>query len=109
MAIASKMDDREIRNRLDFLGSTESDTEPPRSLKSSAGKPIPEFLKEFYDDLFRHPAPPIIPPNGATQDGLGRAQAGYARPHLDGCPGTGYVNRQGAIGPPHARIKIFPK
>ena len=109
MAIETKMDDCEIRNRLDFLGSTESDAGPHWSSKPSAGTPILEFIKDFYDHLFRgSTSAPIIRANSATQDGLGRAQAGSAA-HLDGCHGTGYVNRRGAIGPPHARIKIIPK
>ena len=84
MAIETMMDDREIRNHLDFLGSTESDAGPLRSLKPSAGKPIPEFFKEFYDDLFRvTQSAPIIASNGATLDSLGSVQVGYASLHLD--------------------------
>lgn len=67
MAIETKMDGCEIRNRLDSLGSTESDVAPLWSLKPSAGKPILEFLEEFYDYRFRGPefAPssaPMAPP-----------------------------------------------
>ena len=80
MAIATKMDDLEIRNHLDFLGSTESDTAPLRSLKPSANTPILEFIKDFYDDLFRNPDfAPIVRPSAATQDRLEDAPAGYAR------------------------------
>ena len=110
MAIETKMDDCEIRNRLDFLGSTESDAGPHRSTKPSTGTPILEFIKDFYEDLFRGSTfAPIIRANGATQDGLGRAPAGYARRHLGGDPKTGYVNRPAANGPPHARINSPPQ
>lgn len=105
MAIATKMDDREIRNRLHSLGSSESDTGPLRSLKPSASTPILQFIKDFYDDLFRNPDfAPIVRPSGATQDRLEDAPAGYARSHLDGFPDLGGGNRRAAIGPPHARI-----
>lgn len=105
MAIASKMDDCGIRNRLDLLGATESDAGPLQSLKPSAGTPILEFLKEFYDYRFRDPEfAPIIRADGATQDRLEDALAGYARSRLDGYPDLGNGNRRPAIGPPHARI-----
>ena len=116
MAIESKMDDCEIRDHLDFLGSTEADAGPNRSLKPSAGTPILEFIKDFYDHLFRTPASPgIIPANGATQangaaqDTLEGTQAGSAKSHLDGYPDTGHVNRRAAIGPPHSRPNITPQ
>lgn len=107
MAIETMMDDREIRNHLDFLGSTESDAGPLRSLKPSAGKPIPEFFKEFYDDLFRvTQSAPIIASNGATLDSLGSVQVGYASLHLDRYTGLAYANRRCPIGPPHGRINF---
>ena len=107
MAIATKMDDREIRDRLHSLGSSEPDTGPLRSLKPSASTPILQFIKDFYDDLFRNPDfAPIVRPSGATQDRLEDAPAGYARSHLDGYPDLANGNRRTAIGPPHSRINF---
>ncbi len=74
------------------------------------GKAIPEFVKEFYDYQFRNSEfAGIIRANGATQDGLENAQAGYARMLFDGYPDMSYVNRRTAIGQLHARINITPQ
>ena len=110
MANEIKMDDREIRTRLDFLGFTAEDAELLRSLKPWADKYIPEFVKEFYNYQFRNPEfASIIRSNGATQEGLEGAQAGYARMLFDGYPDMGYVNRRIIIGELHARINITPQ
>ncbi|MCI0848191.1 MAG: globin-coupled sensor protein, partial [Chloroflexi bacterium] len=110
MAKQTTMDERTIRTRLDFLGFTSSDAELLRSMKPWADQAINGFVKEFYDYQFKDPEfASIIRSNGATQDGLESAQAGYARMLFDGYPDMGYVNRRMAIGELHARINITPQ
>ena len=76
MAIEIKMDDCEIRNRLDSLGSTGSHLGQHRLLKPSPGTPVLEFVKDFYDDLFRtSESNGIIP---ASVSKFGDAESGFS-------------------------------
>lgn len=110
MAKEITVDAREIRNRLDFPGFTDSDAELLRSMKPWAGKAIPEFVKVFYDYQFRDPDfSETSAPTASPGTALRPRRPVYARTLFDGCLDMTSVNRRIAIGRLHARINITPR
>ena len=106
----NRMTDQEIKDRLEFLGFTQSEARLLESLKAWATEATPKFAKQFYDRSFKNQEfAAIIKANNSTQERLEGAQAAYALDLFRGTPDSSYVDKRYRIGAIHARINITPR
>jgi hypothetical protein len=105
-----RLDDRQIADRLVFLGFVQEDADRLSSLRSWVHRVADQFLKLFYDDQFSHPDfVEIVERAGSTRQRLESFQGDYLLDLFDGMPDAEYVESRLRIGALHAKINVTPR
>jgi len=104
------LDDRQIADRLVFLGFVQEDATRLTSLRPWAQRVADQFLKLFYDDQFSHPEfVEIVDRAGSTRERLQAFQRDYLLDLFDGMPDKAYVESRLRIGALHAKLSVTPR
>ena len=98
-------DDRQIAERLVFLGFLQPDAALLRSLRSWVQRVADAFLQQFYDHQFSYPEfVQLVEASGSTRERLSSFQRDYLLDLFQGMPDVAYVQRRQRIGDVHARL-----
>jgi hypothetical protein len=102
--------DREIADRLVFLGFVQEDAGLLISLRPWVQRVADKFLAAFYDDQFSHPEfVEIVERAGSTRERLQAFQRDYLLDLFDGMPDAEYVESRLRIGALHAKLSVTPR
>src|SRR5690242_17645133 len=96
---AMGLDDREIADRLVYLGFVQQDADVLLSLRPWAQRIVDEFLREFYDHQFSHREfVELVEAAGADRKRLEMTQRTYFLELFQGMPNAKYVESRQRIG-----------
>lgn len=104
------LDDRQIADRLVYLGFVHEDGELLRSLRPWVESVADAFLREFYDHQFSHAEfREVVQRAGSNRQRLAEFQRAYLLSLFDGEPDAAYIESRLRIGAVHAQLGITPR
>ena len=104
------LDDRQIAERLVYLGFVQQDADVLLSLRPWAQRVVGDFLEQFYDHQFSHREfVELMEAAGTSRARLVETQRRYVLDLFQGMPDSNYVQSRQRIGQVHARLKVTPR
>jgi hypothetical protein len=105
-----RLSEREIADRLAFLGFVQPDADRLASLRPWVVRVADRFLASFYDEQFSYPDfVSIVERAGSNRARLEEFQRTYLLQLFDGMPESAYVESRLRIGALHAQIGVTPR
>jgi len=104
-----KLDEDEVKRRLDFFELTEEDFRRLTALKSFADRCTHEITEGLYELIMRHPESRTFFPDEATLARVKRMQNAYFLHLFSGTYDLNYVRDRLRVGAAHERIGMPPK
>jgi len=104
------LDDRQIAERLVYLGFVQQDADVLASLRLWAERNVDCFLQQFYDHQFSHrDFVELVEAAGSDRQRLVETQRSYLLDLFQGMPDARYAQSRQRIGKVHARLRVTPR